>query len=186
MTTLDNPNNFIDPSSVSPYHVALKYGGIVGLVLAILGLVLYLTGISDPADQNSAANSGISCLNYIVMIIGVVLAIKYHRDEELGGYLSYGRGVAVGTLTGLVMGIIGAVWTVIFMTLIAPDMSEAIMDAALENAQQGQEELTEKMVGIFTNPFSMAGLIVFFSVLLGLITSLIASAVLKKEPPVVL
>ncbi len=182
MTTLDNPNNSIDPSTVSPWQTALRYGGIIGLGLAILGLILYITGFSDPAEQTPASQAA-GCVNYIVMIVGVVLAIKHHRDNELGGFISYGRGVGTGTLTGLVIGVVSAVWTIIFMTLIAPDMSEAIMDAALENAQPGQEEMTEKMVGIFTNPFSMAVMVVIGSVLISVITSLIAAAILKNERP---
>jgi hypothetical protein len=117
------------------------------------------------------------------MIAGIVMAIKFHRDNELGGFLKLGRGIGVGTLTGLVIGVISAVWMIIFMKFIAPDMSEAIMDAALENAQPGQEEMTEKMAGYFTNPFMLAGFSLLGSVVIGFLTGLIGGAIMKKEPP---
>jgi hypothetical protein len=182
MTTLDNPLNAPDPSTVSPMPVSTRYGGIIAAILIIFGLVLHVTGISDPTSQ-SAASQALGCVNYIIMIAGIVMAIKFHRDNELGGFLKLGRGIGVGTLTGLVIGVISAVWMIIFMKFIAPDMSEAIMDAALENAQPGQEEMTEKMAGYFTNPFMLAGFSLLGSVVIGFLTGLIGGAIMKKEPP---
>ena len=182
MTTLDNPNNAPDPSTVSPMPVSMRYGGIIAAILIIFGLVLHVTGVSDPANP-SAASSALGCLNYIVMIAGIVMAIKFHRDNELGGFITLGRGIGAGTLTGVVIGVISAIWMIIFMSFIAPDMGEAIMDAALEKAQPGQEEMTEKMVGYFTNPYSMAAFSLIGSVLIGFFTGLIGGAIMKKERP---
>ena len=62
-------------------------------------------------------------------------------------------------------------------------MGEAIKDAAMEQAQPGQEEVTEKMVGIFTSPYVLAGITFMGSVFLGFLTGLIGGAIMKKEPP---
>lgn len=182
MTTIDNPMNAPAPGSVSPWPVSMRYGGIISVILIIFGLILYVTGISDPAKP-SGASQVLSCLNYIIMIAGIVMAIKYHRDKELGGFISLGRGIGTGTLTGLVIGVISAVWMIIFMKFIAPDMSQAIMDAAMSQAQPGQEEMTEKMVGYFSNPFSLAIISLIGSVIIGFLTGLIGGAIMKKEPP---
>lgn len=183
MTVLDSNSNIPDPSTVSPWPVSLKYGGIVALVLIIFGLILHIAGISDPANQGT--NQALGCVNYIVMIAGVVLAIKFHRDKELGGFISLGRGMGVGTLTGLVMGGISAVWMVIFMQFIAPDMQDAIREAAMENAQPGQEEVTEQMVGYFTNPYVLAIITLVGSVVIGFFSGLIGGAIMKKDRPMV-
>jgi uncharacterized protein YybS (DUF2232 family) len=184
MATLDNPMNAPDPGSVSPWPVSMRYGGIIALILVVFGLVLHLSGISDPANP-SGASQVLSCLNYVIMIAGIVMAIKFHRDKELGGYLTLGRGIGTGSLTGLVIGVISAVWMIIFMMFIAPDMSDAIKEAAMSQAQPGQEEMTEKMVGYFTNPYMLAAFSLFGSVLIGFLTGLIGGAILKKEPPTV-
>lgn len=168
--------------NVSPWPVSVKYGTIISLILIVLSLGLYVSGLNDPVKP-SAANQVAGCLNYVIMIVGVVMAIKFHRDKELGGYLAMGRGISVGALTGLVMGLISAVWMLIYMKFIVGDMSEIMMEAAMENAQPGSEEMVEKMIGIFSNPFILAGFSLLASVILGFLTGLVAGAIMKRESP---
>lgn len=149
--------------------------------MIVIGLVMYLAGMSDPANP-SPASQAISCLNYILIIVTIVMAIKVHRDKELGGYITLGRSLGLGTATALVIGGISAVWTIIFMTLIFPDMADAIKEAAMDKAQPGQEEMTGKMVGIFSNPAIVGAMVLFFTVLIGFFTALIAGAIMKKDP----
>ena len=182
MATLDNPMNAPDPGTVSVWPTALRYGGIISLILIVFGLVLHLTGVNDPANP-STASQALGCLNYIIMIAGIVMAIKFHRDSELGGFLTLGRGMGMGTANGLIIGVISAVWMIIFMSFIAPEMSEAIMDNAMKNAQPGQEEMTEKMVGYFTNPYTLALFSLIGSVIIGFLTGLIGAAIMKKDRP---
>lgn len=184
MATLDNPIHAPDPGTVSPWPVSLRYGGIVSVILIIIGLAAHLTGISDPAHP-SAASQVLSCLNYVVMIVAVVMAIKYHRDKELGGYITLGRGFSVGTLTGIVIGVINAIWMIVFMYLIAPDLANIIREAAMENMQPGQEEIAGKWVSMFTSPAFLAGIVLITSIVIGMLTGLIAGAIVKKEAPVV-
>ncbi|MCF8246719.1 MAG: DUF4199 domain-containing protein [Saprospiraceae bacterium] len=181
MTDFNEANRTVDPSSVSVWPIAMRYGGLVALALIVLGLVMYLAGMSDPANP-STASQVINCLNYIVIMATVVFAIKAHRDNDLGGYITLGRSMGVGTATALIIGAITAVWTIVFMTMIFPDMADAIKDAAMEKAQPGQEEMTEKMVGIFSNPFMVAIMVVVGTVIIGFITSLVAGAIMKKDP----
>ena len=181
MTDFNDSGRIADPASISVWPTALRYGGITALILVVLGLVMHLTGMSDPANP-STASQAISCLNYIAIMVVIVLAIKAHRDKDLGGYITLGRSIGVGTATALIIGAISAVWIIIFMTAIYPDLGDAIKDAALEKAQPGQEEMTEKMVGMFTNPYTMAIMVLVGTVLIGLVTSLIAGAIMKKDP----
>ncbi|MBI1224817.1 MAG: DUF4199 family protein [Bacteroidetes bacterium] len=181
MTSLDDPRGIVDPASVSVWPTAIRYGGLVSLILIVIGLVMYLAGMSDPANP-SPASQAISCLNYIIIIAAVVMAVKAHRDKDLNGYITLGRAMGVGTATSLVIGAISAVWTIIFMTLVFPDMADAIKDAAMEKAQPGQEEMTEKMVGIFSNPFIVGVFVLLGTVFIGFITALIAGAIMKKDP----
>ena len=181
MSDFNESNRIADPSSISVWPIALRYGGIVAGALLVLGLVMYLAGLSDPANP-STASQVVSCLNYIVIMGTVVFTIKAHRDNDLGGYITLGRSMGVGTATALIIGAITAVWTIVFMTFIFPDMADAIKDAAMEKAQPGQEEMTEKMVGIFSNPFIVAIIVILGTVLIGFITSLVAGAIMKKDP----
>ncbi len=188
MTTLDNPSNIPTISEVPMRPTALKYGGIGGLITVVLGLIFYLTGMSDPADQGSTGNTVANILNYAVLIGAIIMAIKYHKENELGGYLTLGRSIGLGTLTGLVLGVIGAIWTVLFFTVIDPGMLETIREVAYEQAIQNgapedQMEQMEGMMNFFTSPTFFAVFMILGGLLIGLVTGLIAGAVMKNDPP---
>lgn len=185
MATLDNPTNAPDISQVPFRQTAIKYGGIGGAVTVLLGLIFYVTGMTDPEDQGSTGNTVANILNYAVLIGAIVMAIKYHKEQELGGYLTIGRSIGLGTLTGLIIGLIGAVWTVIFFTFIDPDMLETIREVAMEQAIAGgaPEDQIEGMMKFFTSVPFFAMAIILASVLMGLVVGLIAGAIMKKEPP---
>lgn len=72
--------------------IALKYGVIQGVFAFIVGMLSTLTGVS----QNWAG-----LVNVIALIVVMVLA---HRAFRLGraGAMSYGQGLGIGTLVGLV------------------------------------------------------------------------------------
>ncbi|MBK9015987.1 MAG: DUF4199 domain-containing protein [Saprospiraceae bacterium] len=181
MTDFNDSGRLADPSTVSVWPTAMRYGGILALALIVLGLVMHLTGLSDPANPNTLSQV-VNCLNNIAVIVVVVLAIKAHRDKDLGGFMTLGRGIGVGTATALIIGAITAVWMIIFMNLIDPNLGEAIKDAAMQKAQPGQEEMTEKIAGFFSNPYFMAIFVLLVTVFIGFITALIAGAIMKKDP----
>jgi hypothetical protein len=64
-------------------------------------------------------------------------------------------------------------------------MQDAIREAAMENAQPGQEEVTEQMVGYFTNPYVLAIITLIGSVVIGFFSGLIGGAIMKKDRPMV-
>jgi Protein of unknown function (DUF4199) len=187
MATLDDDFGYIDPATVSPWQTALRYGGIGAAILIILGLLIYLSGILDYeaiAAGESTAGSWISNLiNYGVTIGAIVMAIKYHKEKELGGYLSFGRGFYTGFATSVILGLAGAVWTYLFFGLIAPDVLEMMKEGAMSQMGEEQAEAAGGMMDMFMSPGSMSIFMFFGTLLAGALISLIASAVLKKEHP---
>ena len=132
MTTLDDDHGFIDPDTVSPVRVAQRYGLIGSLVLIAIGMLTYLLGITDPTQQGGAGNWISTLLNWGAMITIIVMAIKAHRTEDLGGYISMGRGFKTGFYTAFILSIIMAIWGAIFFNFVAPDMIEIIREASME------------------------------------------------------
>jgi Protein of unknown function (DUF4199) len=187
MATLDDDFGYIDPATVSPWPTALRYGGIGSAILIILGLLIYLSGILDYeaiAAGESTAGSWISNLiNYGITIGAIVMAIKFHKEKQLGGYLSFGRGFFTGFATSVVMGLFGAVWTYLFFGLIAPDVLEMMKEGAMSQMGEEQAEAAGGIMDAFMSPAAMAAFMFFGSLIFGVIVSLIASAVLKKEHP---
>lgn len=185
MPTLDNPTHIPDIPTVPFRQTAIKYGLIGGGVSVVFGLIFYITGMTDPTDPEATSNTIANIINYAVLIGTMVMAIKFHKENELNGYLTMGRSIGVAVLTGLIMGVVGAIWTAIFFTFIDPAMLDAIRDMALEQAIEGgaPEEQAEGMIGFFTSiPFFIA-IMLISGVVIGLVVGLIAGAVMKKDPP---
>src|SRR5690606_5939007 len=134
MTTLDEPMGYIDPKDVSPQPTALRYGVIWGLLGILLGLIAYLAGWTDVSGSNAMSGGSMisSILSIALNVTILVMAIKYHRDKELGGYITFGRGFKTGMLTTFFYAIIAALWMAVFINFIATDMMENIQNAMYE------------------------------------------------------
>jgi hypothetical protein len=186
MTTLDNPSNLPDPAAVSPRPTAIRYGLIAGLVLIVLSVLYNVTGMIDYTGQNSNVIPNI--LNWGTIIAALVLAIKHHRDNELGGFISLGRCVGLGSLTSLVIGVISGIFGVLYFTVIDPGLKGEILSQLQEQfEEQGLDENAIDMAMSWTeNMFSPLGLFLMTSLstlLGGVILSLIIGAIMKKTPP---
>jgi len=188
MTSLDEPMAYVDPQDISPRSTAMRYGMIWGLLGILIGLVSYLMGWSDPSGGSTAGSMISMLLSLGLSVTILVLAIKHHRDNELGGYITFGRGFKTGMLTAFFYAIIATVWAVIFFNFIATDMIE-MMEAAMYEQWENQgltEEQIETAAGIalfFASKKFMIGAAFGGTLIMGAILSLIISAVLKKEQP---
>ncbi len=188
MTTLDEPTGYIDPQDVSPRPTAMRYGMLWGLFGILLGLIAYLMGWTEPSGSFSAGSMINTVLSIALSVTMLVLAIKHHRDNELGGYINFGRGFRTGMLTTLFYAIIATLWAFIFFNFIATDMVENIQATMVEQWEaQGmtdeQIEQAQQFTGFMSSPLFFTVSAFVASLIWGAIISLIVSAVLKKEPP---
>lgn len=188
MATLDGDYGMIDPSDVSIWPTALRYGGIAAIIMIILGLIMHLTGMADYAAAGAGEGGGAAgiiqnIVTYGTWIGAIVLAIKYHRDQELGGYINYGRAFGEGFATSLILALITMVWTYVFFSFIASDALEIMKEAALENMSEDEAEAAGGFIGAMMSPGAMTGIVFVSTLVGGVIISLIAAAVLKKENP---
>ncbi|MFK7808217.1 MAG: DUF4199 domain-containing protein [Saprospiraceae bacterium] len=187
MATLDDDYGYIDPSTVSPWSTALRYGGLAALISVIIGLVVHLAGLQDyeaaAAGETDPISTMVQLLSYVIWAGAVYLAIKFHRDEQLGGYITFGRGFYTGFATSLVMGAISAVWTFIFFSMIAPEILDIMREAALNNMPEDQAEQAEGIMDTMMSPAVMTGSVFVATIVIGSIISVIASAIMKKDHP---
>jgi hypothetical protein len=188
MDTLDNPQ-VVDPKTVSPWPISMRYGVIAAVILIIFGLVMYLTGFSDPATSGKTSNWIGNIVNFGVMIGAAVMAVRKHRDEELGGFVSFGRAFTTSFLVNLVVTVISAIWVFAFFSYIAPEMLDAILEQSrtqmIEERGMSEEQVEESMgmMGWMFSPGFFAISAGFMMLLMGVIISLIIAAVMKKEAP---
>jgi hypothetical protein len=180
---LDNPMGGSIDAPARP--TGIKYGLILGVISIVLGLVYYLLGWMDPQSMGSKFTS---IFSFAITIAVLVMAIRHHRDSLQGGYIAFGKCVGIGLWVGLIAGIIGLVWSLVFFNFIVPDYFVSMKDMLVDTYEaQGlsdeQIEMAMKYVGWMMSPTSMAIMALIGSIFTALIFSLIVGAFMKKDPP---
>ena len=160
--------------------VAIHYGALYGLAAIAVSLLFYFfkTDIQSKLPQYSA---------WVVQIVFIAMGIKSFRDEDLGGYISYGKSVGTGILISIFGGIIAAIFSIVFFVYIAPEMKQMILDAAQQKmGEQGgmtdeQMEIAMEWTAKMMSPGWLFFLSILGSVVMGLIFSLIISVFMKRD-----
>lgn len=163
-------------------QMALTNGLLTGFVLILISLVFYL--LNDPTNQIA------TYISYVVIIAGIVWSTLAWRRDGLGGYITYGQAVGIGSYTILFTALISAVYMFVFMQFIDPGVKDIFIAQAEEQILTRTPDipdeqldaalaLTERMF----NPLILAISTLFTYGLLGVLFSLITSAFLKKKAP---
>ena len=159
---------------------SLSAGLILGIILVVFSLLLYV------ADLNE--NIWIASISYVIIAVVLYFAIINFRDKQQNGFLTYGKGVSMGTLVGFFASILFAVFTYVYVTYIDP----SVIDKALVAAEEGilermpnisDDELEKQMsiVEIFTKPLIMAITSIFWYTMVSVVFSLLISIFAKQE-----
>lgn len=186
MTTLDNPV-MENPNPSSPWPIAMRIGGIAGMILIVFGLLTYLMGYTDPSRAREPLAILMSILSYVIWIGALVIAVRTFRQEQ-NNILSFGLAFRTAFFTAIVMALLNLVWTFIFTNLVAPEFYTDLLDGmrgAMED-QGAPDDSIDMMMGIYEKLFSpliapFFGLVM--SVIGGAVMSLIVGAIMKKDAP---
>lgn len=193
MSTLDSPQ-VIDPKSVSPRPTILRYGLISGLVLVAYSMLGIATGLATP-ESGVALWILYSLISIVIAVLIMVLPIKKHRNEDLGGYIAFGRAFSVAFFTALIAYTISIFFSFIYTSFIDPDyasrtiegmrgfyemlgMTEEQIEVAIE---QGKAQVEGVSVGkkLLSNLWTLLG-----GSAMGAILALIIAAIMQRKPPV--
>lgn len=184
MPALDNNDvdNFIDPVTVPYKSTAFRYGGIGGVILVLIGLVIHLAGMVNYQElANGGSNTIGNITNVIVWVGAIVMAIKYHRDSELGGFISLGRAFFVGLLTAAVIGIVTTIWSYIFFSFIEPDLIDMMREASFDQMTEEEAEASEGIMNFIMSPGVLSSFALLMTLIAGAVISIIAAAFMRKE-----
>lgn len=173
--------------TASPWPLGMKWGIIGGLTVV---LITYLAGLnvdwSDWESVEASKNSPVQYFSYLFMIILVVLAQLEHRNKELGGYMSYARGIGVATIVGLIAGICMALYMYVFFGIMHPEFQQMILENAMsrmEDVGPEEEAMAIKMINLTTSPGAMATFTLLGNVFVGLVCGIIVSFFTQKVNP---
>ena len=180
---LDNPNNYVNESEVSFLPVVRKYGLIMAAVSIIMTLVTSIIGMS-----NFALMALIGLLAIAIMIIVPVLGLKEHRNNELGGLVSFGRAFLVCISILAVSVVLAAIFNFVYMNFINPGYVETMKEGTREMLEKfnAPEEQIEKSLEPLDQMKTMSGNLISIAKSLGLsaVISLIIAAIMKRNRPI--
>jgi len=174
---MENTNT--KPSSL---QFVMKTGLLLGGLQIVFQLIEYFTGQKEKGGN--AWMGGIFIVLYGV--IGVVLLKKF-RNNQLGGYITFGKAFSITLQFLVVAGILSTLFEFVFIHLLHPAIIEAtlkvqeaklvtmgIPDATIES----QMKMSRMMI---TNPAIFIIMGIVSSAIFGVIVGLIAGAICKKE-----
>jgi Protein of unknown function (DUF4199) len=185
MAILDEPQGYINEKEVPFLPTVLKWGGISAAVSIIYTLINTMMGNTS---MFSGTGLVIGIAAFAIGIYIFVLAVKEHRDQQLGGYISFGRAFLVVLLLIMFSTLISSFFNYIYYSFINPSALDNMMESIKETYEKMglSEEMTEIAIEegkkSMTSPKSIfTGLI--GGGVIGAIIGVIMAAIMKKERP---
>lgn len=159
----------------------INYGILLGLISIVLSVIMYVMNMH--MTQNWIAG----LLGFIAMVIVIVLGINQYKKSN-GSYLTLSQAIKIGVGIALIAGIMGAIYQLIFINFIEPDFIENMMEMQYNqmieknpNMSKEQLEMSIEMGKKFSSPWITSAISIIASLFFGLIISLFAGLVMKKE-----
>lgn len=185
MAILDNENGFINEGDVSPQQVILKYGLISSAVAVIATLLSNMMGLMSKGFGTMMV---VGLASLVVSILILVYAVREHRDQQLGGFITFKRVFLVTFAIMLLSGAINQLFSYVYMNFINPSAASEAMEAtrsmlekmnmpedSIEKAIQEAETSLKSPMTIIKGLLSVA--------VVGAIVAAIMGAAMKKLPP---
>lgn len=159
----------------------IKYGIIGGIVMVIIGLGSWLL-LKDVYSFQTSQIIGYSSM--IIALSSVFFAIRKYRDEINNGTITFGESLKVGILTTLIPSAFAFIQTIFFFSVYGTEFQDWALASLEKTDPTLHAEYVEQMASgpdWIMNPF-FQGFVMFATVFfIGLIISLIAAVVLKRD-----
>lgn len=164
----------------SPGKFAVSYGIILGVVMILIGVFMYVSGMALQGKQWP------QFLYYLIFPAVIIYAISKYKKTN-ANILSLGEAIKIGLIAGVISGIIYGIYGIIFNYVIDPDFMGKIMEVTREKMMENPN-MTEEMVNQnmsiaekFMNPWIGITIWIALSAVFGLIYSLIGGLIMKNE-----
>ncbi|CCH02569.1 hypothetical protein FAES_4570 [Fibrella aestuarina BUZ 2] len=171
----------------STARLALKWGGLVGLVEILVTTIRYALGY-----YSGMGGTLFGVLNGIIIVTGLVLALREFRSLNKG-YMSVGEAVGLGSLMFTIMGLLDTTFAQFYQAFIDPNLiaktlqqtrdfmeAQGVPDEALDkfDDQMGELEAQQRKKGASGGAFLLSILWWTFA---GTIVTLIVSLFMRRR-----
>ncbi len=186
MTTLDDSIRPVEESTVPFLPTALRYGLIGGLIVMVYGFIANMTGLSLPTSILKSL--GVMVLGIIVTVLIGYFTIKHHRDNELNGFISFGRAFKLVFVTFLIMSVFSTFFNWFYSAVIDPNFVDDVISAMtdmFEGMGMPESEM-EKQIEAAKVRFTPEGIFstAIWAIVFSAVIGLIQAAIMKKKAPV--
>lgn len=161
----------------------LQYGSILGGISVVFGLMLYSLEMHYQNDTNVTIVS-------LVITIGVIAFAQFNYRTDNEGFMSLSQGIKIGLGMAAISGIINVLYFLVLSNIIDPEMMnkaiEVGMNEFLDQNPEASEELIEQVKDMqenFTGALTSSSVMIIFSLLTGLVVSLVTGLFLKRNRP---
>ncbi len=169
----------MENQSPSIKSFGINYGIILALVSIISLVIMYIGNI----EKSWALSAGSTIATIFVFVYG----IKAYKKTN-GNLLSLKEALKVGLAIAVIGGIIAAIYSYIHYSMIYPEFIEMTKETAYEQMMEKNPSLTDEqatlameMSSMFMSPVFFSLMSIIGSLFFGLIISLIAGLIMKKE-----
>ncbi|GAA4316395.1 DUF4199 domain-containing protein [Nibribacter koreensis] len=175
----DQPITASDASVTTPTSIGLRYGLITGFVSVIYSLILFVTGLNE--------NTAFSYLGFLILVGGIYFAYKQFKSMN-NGFMSYGQGLGIGSLLSAIVGLLGGVFTYIYIKFVDPGFMQRMQDLQITKMEEqglsdAQIEQATEMAASFSGPGMMLIMGILSYLVIGFLISLIMAAIMKRSQP---
>jgi hypothetical protein len=156
----------------------VQKGLLVSLILIVLGVVAHFAGIENEGWYRWLPS---------IILLGAIIWASAFYSTQMNGQVTFGNVFLHGFKMSAVITVILILWTILSVTLIFPEIKEKAMEMArqqMEDSGKLTDSEIDQRVG-FTKKFFMIIVIttiLFGTLIVGAIGSLIGAAVAKKKP----
>ncbi|MBK8967175.1 MAG: DUF4199 domain-containing protein [Saprospiraceae bacterium] len=166
----------------------LTYGLISGGIAAALMLCSSLYLRNDPGNFSGSEVYGYAGI--VLSMLFVFLGVRAYRDQVAGGIISFGKAFQVGLYICLISCAIYVItWMIIYHTLL-PDFMDQFVEYSLQSLRESgatAEEISKKTAefdyykALYKNPLIAAGITFLEPFPIGLLVSLAAAGILRRQ-----
>ena len=171
-------------TDLSTSKFSVPYGVILGLVITVIAVTMYITGMLLAGEQWPVY------IFYLFFPVFIGYCVYTYRNKN-SGFLSLGNALKVGVTIAVVGGIVYGIYNLIFFYIIEPGITDQLMEVARAKMFEENPNMTEEQANMalgfvekFSNPFFSSGMYILLSAVFGFLYGLVSGAIFKRERPI--